>query len=147
MTRFHSSSDSFGKLPPPPPPALLKSTSILPCASAARLIALDTDSTSPTSQAINLASPPASLMRASTARPSDSRRAMRITCAPSSANSVAVSSPIPLLPPVTTATLFSRRFVILIGLAIEFSTLLIIVSRCPSRIRCSERWYEAMVRA
>src|SRR6266852_8829856 len=63
-----------------------------------------------TSVFTNVASPPAFLMSATVSLPSFSRRPETTTFAPSRANAMAVARPIPLVAPVTRATLLVNLF-------------------------------------
>src|SRR5205807_3965326 len=59
-----------------------------------------------TSARTNVASPPARLISPTTDWPSSTRRPETTTLAPALANAIAVAWPMPLVPPVTSATLF-----------------------------------------
>ncbi|BAT03080.1 Os07g0663650 [Oryza sativa Japonica Group] len=83
-------------------PALLKTTSRRPCRATARSTAAATCASSVTSQrAYDAASAPSS---AATACPRSSCTSARMTLAPFLTNSSAVALPMPLAPPVMTAT-------------------------------------------
>ena len=105
ITRSHSSSLVSSTLLTTPMPALLTSMSNFP----KRLTAADTADpqadSSVTSSLTNTHSPPASLIAASVRRPSSSSTSPITTFAPSCANILASVAPMPLAPPLISATL------------------------------------------
>src|SRR5581483_8174081 len=85
-------------------PALAKSTSICPTCSRTASNAFSRSDTRVTSAVKPIVPEPTSLAARATASP---LRPIRITRAPCAFNSCAAASPMPLFPPVTTATLFA----------------------------------------
>src|SRR5512139_3997265 len=90
---------------PPLTPALLKSRSTRPSSRHARSASCSTDSSFDTSQTAAIAcAPPAEISSATWCARSSSMSATT-TCAPFSPSASPIARPIPLAPPVTTATL------------------------------------------
>ena len=96
-------------LPPFQMPALLTRMCSPPNRSIAVSTACCQSASLVTSRWTNTASPPASAISASTCWPSDSSTSPRTTFAPSEANRRASAAPIPLAPPLISATLPSSR--------------------------------------
>ena len=109
ITRSHSSTVVSSRVPLDSTPALFTRISSLP----KRLTAVATASCHAaslvTSSGTKTHSPPDSLISASVRRPSYSRMSPMTTLAPSLANNFASAAPIPLAPPLISATLFSSR--------------------------------------
>src|SRR5215470_12270168 len=95
----------------PSMPALLNSTSSWPNSFTVPSTTAFTSASLATSARMNFALPPAFWMACTTATPSASRRDATTTFAPSRANSSAAARPIPALPPRTSATFDSNRFI------------------------------------
>ena len=93
----------------PKVPALLNAMSSPPNRSVASATSDAASSSERTSPASATATPPAASISATTLASSASRRAASTTLAPSWANSLAVARPIPVLAPVTIATLPFKR--------------------------------------
>src|SRR5215218_7630912 len=90
-------------------PALLTSTSTVPSSPAISSAAATTDARSPTSARKALARTPAAVSSSTTVLLAAASRATTAIVAPASPNAWAKARPRPRFPPVTTATLPSRR--------------------------------------
>ena len=95
--------------PPLPIPALLTRMSNLPNWETAAATALAQADSLVTSTLRNRASPPASPIWASTWRPSSSKTSPKTTLAPSRAKRLTSAAPMPLAPPLISATFPSSR--------------------------------------
>src|SRR5271170_7343287 len=114
MTRSQSSSDWLMIAAVLPSiPALLNATSSLPNFSTAFFTRFSTSEAFDTSVFTNKASPPAARTNSTLSFPSVSRLPATTTFAPAFAKSIAVSRPIPDVPPVTSAVLPSNSLVII----------------------------------
>ena len=104
ITRSQSAAVVFSTKPAAPMPALLTKMSSLPKRATVVLMASAHESSFVTSKWRYRASPPRSLISASTWRPSASRTSPMTTLAPSWEKRRASSAPMPLAPPLMNAT-------------------------------------------
>src|SRR6266852_5409988 len=109
ICRSHSSSEHSSAVCGKKTPALLNRISSRPNERSVSSTARWHSAALRTSVRRKIVFPPDSRMRAMTAWPRDSLRPVMATFAPSCANSSATASPMPDVPPVIRATLFSRR--------------------------------------
>ena len=122
-SRSSSENRSIGFSPSSRIPALLTSISIFPYLSITFCISASGSSGFDISVETAKTSPPAALISSATFSSAVSLLAVITTVAPSFANNFAVAAPTPELPPVITATLPSKRPIIILHSVHEYSTI------------------------
>ena len=152
MMRSHSSSVQSSTMPLPTMPALLTRMSSLPNLETAVATASRQSASLVTSSRTKTQSPPASLISASVRRPSSSRISPMTTFAPSRASILASAAPMPLAPPLTSATLPSTRGIVPLQRPVSRDRRLVSrgqYSLCPEAVpvvRNPGRWYPRLWR-